>query len=118
MLSATELGAMRAAVEASLPDMCEVQRVTLAAGSYGEQTESWKSIATVACRVAPAGGLPQERVMAERLGNVSTWTVTLPALTDVRVGDRLLVGTRTFAVAGVLARSEEIVRRVVCSEAV
>jgi hypothetical protein len=46
----------------------------------------------------------------------SVWTLTLPALTDVRVADHLAVGTRTFEVAGVLARSEEIARRVVCRE--
>lgn len=115
MLTPDELAALREDVLATLPDTCAVQRVTLAAAGGG-QAETWNTVTTVACRVAPSGRSPQERAIAERLGNVSAWTLTLPALTDVRVGDRLTVGARTFAVAGVLARSNEIARRAVCSE--
>ncbi len=116
MLSATDLAAMRSTVDASLPDVAQVQRRTLTSDGAGGYTESWNTVATVACRVAPSGQSPQERVIAERLTATSVWTITLPAETDVRPADRLLVGTRTFEVAGVLARSEEIARRVICTE--
>ena len=118
MLTAAELTAMRATLNASLPDTCEISRVTLEPDGAGGQTETWETIVTVACRVAPSGRSPQERVIAERLSNESTWTLTLPAETDVQAGDRIVVGTRTFRVAGVLTRSFETARRVVCSEVV
>lgn len=118
MLTSGELARARADTEALLPDTCEISRVTLEPDGAGGQTETWETIATVACRVAPSGQSPQERAVAERVASVSTWTITLPAETDVKVGDRLTIGARTFAVAGVLARSNEIARRVVCSEVV
>jgi head-tail adaptor len=116
MLSAEELAAIRGDVLELQPDTCQVQRVTLTPDGAGGQTESWSTVATVACRVAPSGQSPQERAIAERVASVSTWTLTLPAETDVRPADRLQVGTRTFEVVGVLARSFEIARRVVCTE--
>lgn len=118
MLTAAELTAMRATLNASLPDTCEISRVTLEPDGAGGQIETWETIATVACRVAPSGQSPQERVIAERMAATSTWTITLPAGTDVQPADRIAVGTRTFEVVSVLARSEEIARRVVCSEVV
>jgi len=46
----------------------------------------------------------------------SSWTITVPAETDVRAGDRVVVDARTFEVLAVLAGSYETARRVVCSE--
>lgn len=116
MLTAAELTAMRATLNASLPDTCEISRVTLEPDGAGGQIETWETIATVACRVAPSGQSPQERAVAERVASVSTWTLTLPAETDVRASDRLIAGVRRFEVVGVLAHSVEIARRVVCVE--
>lgn len=117
MLSTDELDAMRSTLEASLPDTAEVKRRTLTSDGAGGFTEGWQDRGTaVACRVAPTGWVPEERVIAERMAAKSTWTITLPALTDVGPADRLLVGSRVFEVAGVLARSGEISRRCVCSE--
>ena len=107
---------MRSTLEASLPDTAQVQRKTLVSDGAGGYTESWSTVATVACRVSPSGRSPEERVIAERLAATSVWTITLPALTDVTVADRIVVGARTFEVVGVLARTEEISRRVVCTE--
>ena len=116
MLSATEIDAMRSTLDDSLPDTAQVQRKTLTGDGAGGYTESWATVATVACRVAPSGQSPQERVIAERLTATSTWTLTIPALTDVQPADRIVVGAQTFDVVAALARSEEIARRVVCVE--
>jgi hypothetical protein len=60
-----------------------------------------------------------DAAMAERIGNRSAWLVTLPATTAVDTDDRLVVGSRTFEVVGVLAaHSWETARRVVCVEVV
>lgn len=116
MLSAEELAVIRGDVLELQPDTAQVQRRTLAPDGAGGHTESWSTVATVACRVAPSGQSPQEQVIAERLTATSIWTITLPAETDIQPADRLLVDARTFEVVGVLARSEEIARRVVCVE--
>lgn len=118
MLTADELAAMRATVEDALPDTAQVQRRTLVSDGAGGYTESWSTVATVACRVARGGQLPQERVIAERLTTTSIWTLTLPALTDVTAADRIVVASRTFEVVDVGARSDEVARRVVCMEVV
>lgn len=116
MLTADELAAMRATAEGVLPDTAQVQRRTLTPDGAGGHAESWNTVAIVACRIAPSGQSLQEQVIAERLTATSIWTITLPAETDVQPADRLLVDARTFEVVGVLARSEEIARRVVCVE--
>ncbi len=118
MLTADELAAMREEVEASLPDTAQVQRRTLTPDGAGGFGESWQTVATVACRVAPSGRSPDEQVIAERLTTTSVWTLTLPADTDVRPTDRIVVGARTFEVVASLARSDEIARRVVVTEVV
>ena len=116
MLSDTELAAMRGTQAEALPDMCQGRRKTAARDGMGGQNETWRTTAIVACRVAPSGYIPQERVIAERMAAASLWTLTLPAGTDVKAADRLAVGMRTFEAAAVLARSYETARRVVCTE--
>ncbi len=116
MLSDADLAAMRSTLNSSLPDTAQVQRKSLTSDGAGGFTETWATVATMACRVAPSGQSPQERVIAERLTAMSTWTVTLPAGTDVQPADRVVVGSRTFEVVAALARSEEIARRIVCTE--
>lgn len=116
MITPDELAAMRATQVETLPDTCQVRRKTLTSDGMGGQIENWETVTTVACRVAPSGHSPQEQVIAERMSATSTWTLTLPADTDVTAADRLVVGARTFEVAAVLARSFETARRVVCTE--
>ena len=119
MLSATEIATMRAALDASLPDSATVKRRTLTSDGAGGFTESWATQATVACRLAPSGLSPAERVISDKVTATSTWTITMPALTDVGVADRIVIGgSRTFEVVGVLTSSEEICRQVVATEIV
>ncbi|MGQ9809704.1 MAG: head-tail adaptor protein, partial [Armatimonadota bacterium] len=86
-----------------------------ASDGAGGFTETWTPVATAACRLSPLGQTPQEQVIAARLTNISGWVVTLPALTDVRPTDRLVIGSRTFEVVGILTGSWEISRRVICT---
>lgn len=118
MLSTADLAALRAEFNQSLPDTAQVQRVTRQSDGAGGSTETWTTIATVACRVSPMGNLPVERAIADRLTGVQFWAVTLPAATDITAADRIVSGGRTFEVVGVLApRTWELARRVVCTEA-
>lgn len=117
MISDSELEAMRATLDGSLPDSCQVRRATLASDGAGNLVPTWATVATVACRKSPTGNTPTERAVADRMGSQVLWTVTLPAETDVRPSDRLqIVGGDLLEVVAPLPRSWEICLRVVCIE--
>ncbi len=109
MLSATEIADIREAIEASLPETVEVQRASRVADGAGGQTVTWSPAGTYPGRLAPAGG-EDEREFAGRVAGRSLWRITLPALADARLADRVAVGGRTFEVLGVRARSFEVCR--------
>jgi head-tail adaptor len=118
MLSAADLAAMRATLTESLPDTAQVQRATRASDGMGGFTETWTTVATVPCRLAPSDITPVEQVVAERVTDRVLWTITLPAQTDVTAADRIVVGARVFEVVGVLSpRSHELCTRLVAVEA-
>jgi head-tail adaptor len=118
MLSPAELASMRATLLASLPDTAQVQRTTRTSDGMGGTIDTWTTVATVACRVSPSNTTPTEQVVAARVHDRVLWTLTLPAGTNVRSDDRVLVGSRTFEVLGVLApRSYALATRVVAVEA-
>lgn len=115
LLSDADIAAMRTTLNRTLPDTATIQRTTRTVDSAGGYTDAWTDFATVACRVAPANG--REQTIAGRLDAVGTWTITLPANTDVTSKDRIAVGSRTFEVVLPLRpRSWELSRRVVCEE--
>lgn len=117
MISAGDLAAMQVVLAGSLPDTCTVKRNTPASDGQGGSTESWSTVATVACRISPGGLSPQEQVMAARITSALVWVITLPQGTDVTAKDRITAGTRTFEVASPLApRSWELARRVMSTE--
>jgi hypothetical protein len=118
MLSAADLADMRATVADLLVETATLSRGTPASDGAGGQTVTWATAATVAARLGPVGGSPEEREVAHRVTSPSLRTVTLPAGTDVRLGDRLVISTVTYEVVAVLApRSWELSRRVVCARA-
>lgn len=117
MLSAADLRAMKATLDASLPDTATVYRVTRTSDGAGGYTDAWTAMGSaVACRISPVGrGV--ELAVANRLEAAAPWGLTLPAATDVTTKDQLRTSARTFEVIAVLAvRSWEISRRVICEE--
>lgn len=118
MISAAELAAMQATVNASLPETCTVQRVTSqSANGYGGTTDTWSTVATLACLDEPAGRTPAEREITGKLQAVSARTVTLPAGSDVRASDRLVQNGKTLHVVAPLTREAyDLNLQVVCTE--
>lgn len=117
MVSARDLETMRAARNALLPDTGQIQRPTRAGDGQGGWSDTWATVATAACSVTPAAVATAGTVAADRLAEGTAWTVTLPALTDARAGDRVLTGGRTFTVVATDApRSYELSRRCRCLE--
>lgn len=99
-ISATELAALQAAVNATLDQTCAIQRNTPTSSAYGTRSDSWATVATVSCHVAkPSASIAQQ--YADRIGALAAWVVRLPASADVRVGDathgsdQLVIGGKT-----------------------
>jgi hypothetical protein len=118
MISSTEIDAMRQAVEdEALPDTGLIQRATSVSDGMGGQTKTWATvIASVDCRVSmPTAGTPGLSLLGQQFGdriaNRDVLVASFPALTDVRDGDRLVVGGRTYELLNVFGGSWEIARR-------
>lgn len=102
MLTAAELTSLRAAQTATLPTVAVVQRLTLASDSMGGFSESAATAVTTTCRVAPARA-GDAQVVAGRLRERTLLRITVPATTDVRTADRLVVSGVMYEVLAVLA---------------
>lgn len=119
MLSTADLDAMRATLDASLPDSCQVVRRSTVPDGAGGTTDTWANQGgAVACRLSPVSRSDRlaEREVAGELVAVTYWTLTFPDATDVTERDRVTVAGRTFEVTSVGTRSWEISRRVLVVE--
>ena len=103
MITDATIASLRAVQEAAMPDLCEIQRRTIGArNAYGERTETWETVATVACRMAvmSAQGSGLEQVIAAGiLTGVTRYDLTVPHGTDIRGEDRVIYNERTYEVA-------------------
>lgn len=108
---------LRGLNESMMPDSAAIQRLTETASGDGT-SESWATVATVACRLSPNGSAATEALGAGlSVRSAANWRVALPAGTDVRSSDRLVINARTFEVAGVLGgRSYATQTTAICTE--
>jgi head-tail adaptor len=88
--------ALAGAFLAVLTDSAQVMRLTRTPDASGGTTETYADQGAIPCHVGPTGG--GELIVADRLGLVDTYTITVPAGTDVRVTDRLVANGLTFHV--------------------
>ncbi len=116
MLTPNELQDIRAEANQILVETAEIRRRQTVPDGAGGFTVSWQPVGTVKCRLAPVGDSAQERAIADKLTAKVILTVLLPAETDIRHTDRLVVGSRILEVVGVFAKTEEIVRKVIAAE--
>lgn len=119
MLTAAEITSMRSVQALALPDSCIISRDTIASDGRGGVTRTPATVATVDCRLAVGGGQATEEIDAERLRNESSWIITVAQGTDVRDGDRIVIGSRSFEVLKARAHGAwEMARQVTCIEIV
>lgn len=118
MLTADELLLVRATQVLTMQSQGEITRPTTTSDGMGGTTGTWATIVTVPCRVS-AGSASDSTMLAGQLRERAPWRVTLPALTDIRVSDRIRIdGSRTLEVVGIDAPSTyETARVCVCAEA-
>ena len=116
MLTDAELAWLRAAQEALMTETATISRSTRVPDGMGGMTDALAVVASaVPCRRANTTG--SERTMAERLSAVNAWTISLPAGTNVAVGDQISVSGLVLRVRGVLANGViETARRCICEE--
>lgn len=112
-----ELDALRTDLVAEFDKTVTIQRPTRTTDNAGGFTTTWATVTTVAGLLLVDDTQPGEPVVGDRQSATQRWTVRLPALTDVTAKDRLVIGTRTFEVAGVVGgHSHELVRTARCVE--
>lgn len=115
MITADQLSAMQSTVAATLTETATVKRKTLAPDGMGGTTETWATVATVAC--SRSTGVSQaEQAVADRLSVVRPWVVRVPAAADVTNKDRLVIGGRTFEVVSLSGGTIDVSRRLLCQE--
>lgn len=117
MLDPRQLAALQAAATALLDiPGCVIQRRAPESDGLGSQTDNWTTVATLACGLAkPSAQIMQQ--YAARIGAQQAWTVRLPAGTDVRVDDQLVVSGLTLRVQAALnPASYSVSQRVLASE--
>ena len=102
LFGTSELAALQSAASTTLTDTCVIQRRTLTNDGFGSQSESWATVATTTARL----GIPTGSFMvslAARQTDLTSYEVSLPFGTDVRVNDRLVVDGRTLNVQNVFS---------------
>lgn len=115
-VSAAQLAAFQAATNRTMDQTCTIQREVQTPDGAGGHSSTWPAIATVACHVnQPTPQLLQNYDYL--IGSQSAWLVRVPVGTNVREGDRLIVGGQTLKVQVILApRSYPIALRLLAAE--
>jgi head-tail adaptor len=79
----------------------------------GGMTDTWTTLATTTCRVAPDRAQDTETAQEGRLQAESRWILSFPAGQDVQPPDRVSALGNTYEVSGILApRTVELERKV------
>lgn len=92
LFSASEIADLRGVANSAHPTKGSIQRQAQVSDGQGGWITTWATIATdVACRRKPAEGQVLERVVGDKLTPLRQFVITMPAGTDVRHGDRILL---------------------------
>lgn len=109
-------------IETTFPDACEISRPTFTRTEYGTTTPDYSTVASsVGCIWAPAGKDSKEYIQALKITGVAVYMITLPAATDVKPKDRIVVAARgdeperTFEVKGPPLRNAGLPISVLCT---
>lgn len=116
LFSASQIAGFQRLANDSLPETATISRNTPAADGYGGYTDSWATSSTVAARIAERRLRPDEQLIASQIEATVVYTIRLPADTDVRERDRIVINGRTFEIAGVVRKTWPVMLKVVCTE--
>jgi hypothetical protein len=104
-----------------LPDTCDIYRTVRTDDAYGGETDDEDVIQTgVKCALESGAAQEQIMLLSDRIRGTQTFTVFLPAGTDVKPEDHLIIISQSNLHLRVQAVMEpeswEIERRVIASE--
>ncbi len=102
MLTDAEITSMRASVAQALPDDVTIQAVTRTVDAAGGWSEVWSTSGSAKGRLASEARFSREGDVSARLSAISSFRVTLPALTAVTPANRLVVSGKTLEIVEVL----------------
>ena len=97
MITEKELELLRAEQNKLLPETGDIKRRNFQNGLQGD-FEFWSR--NNPCRLTPGFGVWRES--ADRFQGITAFTLTLPWGTDIKAGDKIIVGSRTFEVRDAL----------------
>lgn len=110
-------GVVAGTLEGTMPQSGNITRPLNVQTAGGGTTTTYPVVdRDVPVRVRPLRPHGDEQAVALQESSTVLWAVVVPALTDVRARDRIVVGARTFDVIGVLAESYEVERRCISVE--
>lgn len=92
------LARMRAETAQLLPDSGAIQAATNTPDGKGGFTESWSTIATVACRIDPMPRPVQPDTIAGREAIKNQRMLTCPWDAPLAVNRRVVIGTETYEI--------------------
>lgn len=97
-LAARTLALMRAQATQLLPDTCTIQSVSRSSDGAGGWSETWSTLATVACRLDPLKQQAQPDVVAGREAIIVPRQLTVPWDAPIDVDRRVVVGSETYEI--------------------
>jgi head-tail adaptor len=111
MVSASELSAMRDAIEGLLPDTCYILSGTATADGQGGVTTSWGTTGTAICRLDMVEG--REQLAGGAIQSYLKYMLSLPFDTSLLPTNRIAIGSSTYEVKSInLGQSWSAVARV------
>lgn len=97
MMTEREQEALRADIEALMPDTVIIQRATRGTNTNGYGgSVTWSAVGTVAARVDPMPVSARREMVGEKEATVIYRQLTLPYDADIASGDRIVYGARTY----------------------
>jgi hypothetical protein len=120
MLTAGELDGMRATAQTTMVDTATVLRPTLISDPYGGSTTTYATVTTLPVRIGAGGprtgsggvALVSELPVGARLVPQAEIVATVPAGSDVRPTDRLVIQQVTYDVVGITPETYQTGMRV------
>jgi len=115
VLTARDLAAMRTTQAEAQPETATIHRSSDVSDGRGGQTTTWTAdTATITARIGYLTAA--EQTTANALGLERAVVLSLPVGTDVAETDRVIIGTRTYQVAGPLKGSYQTALRVMATD--
>lgn len=111
-----ELTDARAEFAAVFTSKATVLRKSSVADSSGGFVDAYTPAATYPCAFTPYQIRPREVESSERIQSLSYWQFAFPFDADIRLTDRLRVGTRVFEVAGSGSGTINVAQYVIATE--